>query len=325
MSQTRSGGVDTLKGLFIFLVVFGHLLEPQYGAAANFLYLNIYSFHMPAFIFLSGWFSRNSTLRRAVTGVLLPYLAFQVIYLLYTGLPIQVYSPYWILWYLFALFLWRLLVPALRRWEPLAWVLFPVAVAASLLCGYTDKIGYSFALSRVLVFLPYFLLGYALAGQRETLLPKLRSPLSRGLATLGVLGCAGYFWHVRLTFQRQWMFGASAYSFSGATPKIRLMLLVIALLWVWFLLAWMPETRVPGLSTLGQNTLFVYLLHGFVKLQVDAHAEALYHYGTLSNLLLALVLAVALCALLGNPWLAGVWRRVTGAVRHRFQREPAVR
>ena len=315
MAQSRSAGFDTLKGLLIFLVVFGHLLEPQYGGGPNFLYLMIYSFHMPAFIFLSGWFSRNSALKKNLTGVLLPYLVFQVVYLLYAGLPVQVYSPYWILWYLFALFLWRLPAPVLHDRPALVWSLIPVSIVVSLLCGFTDKIGYDFALSRVLVFLPYFLLGFALSGRRDEILPRLRAPVSRGLSLIGVLVCMGFFWHVRLTFQRPWFFGAASYQFSGASPRIRLLLLAIALVWIWFLLSWIPCRRLPCLTALGRNTLFVYLLHGFVKLQVDAHAEALYRFGTIPNLLLALLLAAALCALFGNRWLAGAWRWLCQAGR----------
>lgn len=58
-SPSRSGLFDNIKCLLIFLVVFGHMLEPQTGGGVNFIYLNIYSFHMPAFIFVSGWFSRG--------------------------------------------------------------------------------------------------------------------------------------------------------------------------------------------------------------------------------------------------------------------------
>ena len=309
MPKSRSPGFDVLKGLLIFLVVFGHLLEPQYSEAANFLYLTIYSFHMPAFVFLSGWFSRKAAVRRAFTGALLPYLVFQPVYLLYAGQPVQFHSPFWILWYLFALFLWRLLAAALRDRPPvLARVLVPVSAAVSILCGYADGISYDFALSRVLVFLPYFLLGLALSGMQDRLLPALRRFPSRLLALAGALACAGCFWQVRMTFHRAWMFGASGYAFSGATARLRLLLLLAALVWIWLLLAWMPDRKIPGLSALGRNTLYVYLLHGFFKLYADAHAEAIYHYGAAGNILLAVLLAAVLCLLFGNPWLAGAWR-----------------
>ncbi len=318
--RRRNAELYNLKGILIFLVVFGHLLEPQTGGAVSFLYLLIYSFHMPAFIFLSGWFSRKATFRRTLTSVLLPYLVFQVLYLLYVGQPVQLISPYWILWYLFSLFLWRLMTPLLRKWEPLAWLLFPVSVAVSLLCGYSPRIGYPFALSRTLVFLPYFLAGFALAGQGGRVIQKLRLLPMRLLSLAAVVGCSVCFWTVRLTFQRSWTFGASDYAYSGASAKIRFLLLVVALLWLWFLLAWTPERRIWALTTLGRNTLFVYLLHGFAKLWLDDHAEAVYHYGTLGNILLAFALSVVLCALFGNRWLAGAWQWLTSAWKY-FLRE----
>ena len=82
----------------------------------------------------------------------------------------------------------------------------------------------------------------------------------------------------------------------------------------------MTERKVRGLTVLGRNTLFVYLLHGFVKLRVDAHAEALYHFGTFGNILLAFLLAGGLCILFGNRWLAGCWRWLMEAWRY-FLRE----
>ena len=69
-----------------------------------------------------------------------------------------------------------------------------------------------------------------------------------------------------------------------------------------------------------QSYNILYLLHGFVKLQVDAHAETLYHFGTFGNILLDFLLAGGLCILFGNRWLAGCWRWLMEAWRY-FLRE----
>lgn len=49
---------DNLKGILISLVVFGHLIENFYFKSkfVEIVYTFIYTFHMPAFIFLSGLF-----------------------------------------------------------------------------------------------------------------------------------------------------------------------------------------------------------------------------------------------------------------------------
>lgn len=49
----RSSRFDNLRALLILLVVFGHCQEL---IQKNLLYRVIYSFHVPAFIFLSGYF-----------------------------------------------------------------------------------------------------------------------------------------------------------------------------------------------------------------------------------------------------------------------------
>ena len=220
----RSALFDNLKVLLIFLVVFAHLLEArQGGELSNTLYLIIYSFHMPAFIFVSGWFSRRSTVKKTLTHILVPYLVFQVLYLLFAGQPIQFHSPYWILWYLFALLVWRLILPILRLWKPLAYLILPVSVALSLLGGYADWVGYPFSLSRILVFWPYFMLGYCLSGNQDVL-EHLRSAGSRTVSLLAAVGCAGFLVVTRNTFQCTWMYGSTGYHAAGGTPELRLFL-----------------------------------------------------------------------------------------------------
>ena len=65
--NSRIETLDIYKGLLIFLVVWGHFMMPlidsEYPVARR-LFLLIYSFHMPAFIFLSGYFYYGSWKKR---------------------------------------------------------------------------------------------------------------------------------------------------------------------------------------------------------------------------------------------------------------------
>ena len=56
--KQRDAYFDNVKGILILLVVIGHLIEPFYlkSKFVESLYTFIYTFHMPAFIFLSGLF-----------------------------------------------------------------------------------------------------------------------------------------------------------------------------------------------------------------------------------------------------------------------------
>ena len=65
--RKRNYRLDIFKGVLIFLVVFGHFLLPvkeREYALFNKLFFFIYSFHMPAFIFLSGYFYYDSWKRK---------------------------------------------------------------------------------------------------------------------------------------------------------------------------------------------------------------------------------------------------------------------
>ena len=74
--------------MLIVLVAIGHLLSKGITdrlPAAHALYVWIYLFHMPAFIFLAGFFSgarqiSAHSLRGIVARLLVPYLVFTMLY-----------------------------------------------------------------------------------------------------------------------------------------------------------------------------------------------------------------------------------------------------
>lgn len=68
-TNSRFDFIDLLKGLGIFLVVWGHTMTPRS--------VFIYSFHMPLFFFISGYLYRNKPFREFLLGkfkrLLVPY------------------------------------------------------------------------------------------------------------------------------------------------------------------------------------------------------------------------------------------------------------
>ena len=56
--MSRKYRFDNIKFILITLVVFGHFLELIDGQTANNLYRIIYLFHIPAFIFITGYFAK---------------------------------------------------------------------------------------------------------------------------------------------------------------------------------------------------------------------------------------------------------------------------
>ncbi len=77
MMKKRDGSVDTVRGLLMILVVAGHVIEflRKEANGVQFLYNFIYFFHMPVFIFVTGFLSKNieKGRQRAVETYFVPF------------------------------------------------------------------------------------------------------------------------------------------------------------------------------------------------------------------------------------------------------------
>ncbi|GGZ27200.1 hypothetical protein GCM10010387_20700 [Streptomyces inusitatus] len=185
---------DNAKYLAIVLVAVAHAWEPvmEGSRATRALYLVVYTFHMPAFIVISGYFSRSYSgrphqVRRLLTGIALPYAVFELVYSLQrrwldkgSDQPISLLDPFYLTWFLAALFVWRLTAPLWRQIRrPL-----PVAIVIAALAAVSPGIGEDLNLQRVLQFLPFFVLGLVLRPEHFHLVRRrearvLAVPLSR--------------------------------------------------------------------------------------------------------------------------------------------------
>ncbi len=157
---------DNLKFILIHLVVIGHFtLELFANPVARGITNAIYSFHMPVFIFLSGYFSKNAVHhKKDITKILFTFFVFQAIWVVYgkaTGLGYFQKNPFIPThqnWYLLALFTWRLLIPY-ASFFPKAQVI-AISIIAAFIVGATDAFGDFLSLHRTIYFLPIFVLGY---------------------------------------------------------------------------------------------------------------------------------------------------------------------
>lgn len=88
----RSTKLDSVKTLLIFCVVLGHLLQNR-GDVLNDINMIvktfIFSFHMPLFVIISGYFCNiscsTSNMIKRVTEIFATFLAFQIIRLCISG------------------------------------------------------------------------------------------------------------------------------------------------------------------------------------------------------------------------------------------------
>lgn len=120
INMKRNIDIDIMKGLAIMLVVIGHAIQANVpDIDKNTVFLYIYSFHMPLFMFLSGYlaFGRNIDLKRKFKQLAIPFFCWYVIGYLLRFVKGDVYiPPYdyiiqlvkstdWGLWFLWTLFL----------------------------------------------------------------------------------------------------------------------------------------------------------------------------------------------------------------------------
>lgn len=268
-AKRRDPWFDNAKMLLVTLVVVGHTwtLLPEtwvIDRTYNWLYL----WHVPAFVMVTGYLARRFTysrtnLRRLVTTVVLPYLVFEGLFALFRvlvggeKLERLWLNPHWPLWYLAALFFWRLATPAIRR---MSWAL-PVTIGVSLVGGLVDV--ETFDLSRVLGLLPFFAAG-VLVEQRH--LDVIRSHRAR-VAGVVVLVAGVMVAHlVESRLASEWLYYRSSYPAldTGLLEGmgIRLVLMAVAFAMALSVLAWVPRTA-GWFTALGAGSLVVYLFHGF--------------------------------------------------------------
>ena len=334
--KERNLKLDNAKGILITLVVIGHMLLPIQGTTrgvTNFFYM-IYTFHMPAFVFISGLLAQRIYTRvpkphfngRRWCSTLWLYLLFQFI-LFFSEIPAYGRTTRFpdflhtsgAPWYLLALLLWYLMIPffyayrgkvlpvgllfsnhrslpdehtqaghrlqasegCAQRGIPyslIAWILLTIMSLAGgyLASGALAGLGDFLALDRVIAFAPFFFAGYFIGPERLMRFLKEKRGIVLLLTALGLLCFAlvGTQTFDRLLPYKNVVYGAWYYrfhpeqnpaAFPGALAAqlwlIRLAWFLVSGLMSFALLSLMPNRRLPLLTTIGQRTLQIYILH----------------------------------------------------------------
>ncbi|MDP9862798.1 MULTISPECIES: acyltransferase family protein [Streptosporangium] len=270
--KKREPYLDNVKFVLIALVVTGHSLVPTLAThSAKSAYLFIYTFHMPAFVLISGYLGRNfwnsnAKINKLVDTMLVPYVVVEIGYaLLRFGLgqkwTLTIIDPAWLNWYLLALVLWRISTPIWNRMrQPLL-----VAVIIYMVAGFSEISG-DFSIDRFFGLLPFYVLGLVLKPEHFDLLKPVWVRILGGLTLAGGAAVAIFIApHVNLkpiyfrysfkSMDMSWWIGLG----------VRGALLVAALAMSVALLAVVPR-RETWFSDLGTRTLYAYLLHGVVVL-----------------------------------------------------------
>jgi fucose 4-O-acetylase-like acetyltransferase len=307
--KQRNYYFDNAKFILIFFVVFGHLLRTfiEDHETIYAIYKVIYTFHMPAFIVVSGFFAKGfyqkGYIKKIAKKLILPYIIFQTIYSVYyyylygqSELKMDPLDPHWSLWFLISLFCWNMMLLLFAKYK--AAVSITAALIIGLLIGYVDWVSNYLSLSRTFVFFPFFLLGYYLKKEHISALFHIRFRMFSLVAFIIVF--TGFYLYPEMNYE--WLLGSKPYgelgeaSFTALLTRLGLYILSVVMVFSFF--AFVPRKQY-FFTTLGKNSLYVYLLHGFF-VRTFRESEIQHYFDDPENFLLLAGIALLLTIVLSS-------------------------
>lgn len=258
--------MDNFKGILIFLVVFAHFFYGYFncGDIVKDIVTIIYLFHMPLFMFVSGYLSSKSPSKDSFYKLLLYYGVFNTLMMIYL-VTFNGYNPSFInsynsYWYLITLILMRLSVKYIDKVK----FIIPISIVISLLCGF-----YSWnitAISKTLVLYPFFLIGYKMDKDKfmEFISSRKFKHYILGIVLFVVTLLIGYFVVTNVSFTKGMLTLGKYSSVKGIIN--RAIMLGFSILTLITCLYIIPNKKVPFISKWGRNSLYIYVTHRFFTL-----------------------------------------------------------
>ena len=272
-AKHRNYTYDNLKWFLIVLVVIGHCIVPYLDRADSFksAFCFIYFFHMPAFIFISGLFSKkcvenSERIKERICYFITLFCLLQIFILclrlvLFKDASFSLLTVEGLPWFMFAMACYHGLTYYLSRFNH-KYILF-VALLLGSFSGYDYSIGDHLVLSRIIVYYPLFFLGYMLDPQE---LEKSLNHYFFRLAGLSVILFYAWFclvhldviWKVKPLFSGRNSFKYLPYAAFGCLYRFGWYALIIC--FILFLIAVAPKKK-SIITAFGQRTIQVYFLH----------------------------------------------------------------
>ena len=280
MSQ-RDFFYDNVKGLLIIAVVFCHLLGrclTKDDVFTRALIIFIYYFHMPLFIFVSGFFSKKVDKCRdgAFRDLFLVFVVAQIFWIIFkfiaedsTYYLRHFLDPGYAIWYIVALFFWRLLLKDLVKIPHILIIAFLI----SPLVMFLSDAEMILALNKTVGFLFFFLLGHYATADHVAKVRKIPRPAA-------LIALAAIFGGTYFALFKGWITYGGAKSLLLHTFPIAkadavwqgiglyYIAIVIAVVCSIFVLAAVPGKK-NFLAYIGGDTLPLYLSHTYFIVLCD--------------------------------------------------------
>ena len=261
---------DNLKFILITLVVGGHFSDQltDYSSIYSSIFLFIYAFHMPLFIFISGYFHSD----RNTTKKVLFYISLGFSYKIISFLVDRIngYSQYTfnllfdggLSWFMFVLAIYTFALFLLRDQNKKFFLIGSIILACFV--GYDKSIGDFLYLSRAIIFFPFYMFG-TMMKSFDILEFKRKYPLLKVFALLifvtWVILCitkVDTLYGLRYMFSGRQPFPDGIISFG---PIVRLACYIISAVLGISLILLTTSKKIKWISDFGKNTINVYFWH----------------------------------------------------------------
>ena len=266
----RLNKIDNIKFLAITLMVVGHFIDQLVGTSevAKGMFIFIYSFHMPLFIYIGGLLHKNEGINRKITfymivGFLLRIYLFVVDSMISDSAGISLFKGNNVSWYMFALAAFTALSYFTRKANRKFILVAGIVIA--LFAGYDKSIGDNLYLARIIYFYPFYVLGEITNIEKLLSLTKKNwvKILSAGIIVGAILLCIFKLDDIYVI--RPLLTGRNNYTINELFMKwgvwLRLLTYGISALLIFAIFGVVPDIKIPLVTDFGKRTLQVYFWH----------------------------------------------------------------
>jgi len=199
-----------------------------------------------------------------------------------------------------------------------------LALLIGLIVGYVDWISNYLSLSRTFVFFPFFIVGYYLKKEHFQLLTKSRTKI----VMAGTIVIIALVFIIFPELDEKWLLGSKPYSYLETISAIglikRIGIYSINFLMVAGFFAFVPKRKF-FFTKFGRNTLYVYLLHGFIVRAFRGSSVESYIYDS-KTLIVLLIISLLLTFFLSSKFVTTAtqpiielkwsrWKKTIGRVK----------
>lgn len=266
---------DNAKGILILFIILAHVLSlcSKYYNYSDDFFKFASLFMLQCFFFISAYFSNKSKIprKKRVKSLLKTYLIWQTIITIYYAFVLNIIdfnlnylNPRYTLWFLVTMIFYNLLEIILEK--STYKIMIPLSIVLGLLAGFIPIIGKTLSLSRTFVFFPFYVLGYYakdldILSKITTKKVKIITIILSIIILILILNYNGILSIKILKGKYSYFDIDSINIFLAALQRLLFYAISIIVSIVFFNLVPKKESI---LTTLGRNTLYIYLTQGMI-------------------------------------------------------------